>query len=560
MVDDLLPFKLACAVLAMCFVAAVRFDRPSWCRSCTTYSKYAVAMASYVLMQALVMMLLYWATRKIIVLSGTEGYLGGLIRPSTPVWGALGLTLLIFSIPALEQWPRNKLQDLAGVPQEALQVARQLNDSNLSVSRTIGDKARYILRSRGIEAGGDWLEIAIPIRKLMFDIAAISVQLRAWERNRKFRRFFEDAYNENCMFRDRFDWLTLRVSRVFAQIESLGQIKSNLTVLHDERGNPEQRHPQEEVYEEIDSLILKSVHNMLAELCTDASTLKTDGCTLVARGLLSVGRTASERNRLASDLGFRIKSAGSRLPYQVFLVAGLFLYLSILAFFLLIGGGRTSVLELPGLVFVIALTQLCAIAVAAIPKTLWGFANSGLDGRTPVGFVLGAGGVALVIAVAINLAAGAIAAGGWAGARSRLEEATPYLCSPFATAAMTAWLVQDHRWCSTKAVKGHRLFDALAMGSMWVVVSLLGRYLKALMEGQNFSAHNISMATTAALVMGFVIGYYFINPFRLASAEQCHSYEPHLGNRWKNGAVAAPMSSSRGESHAHVPASVDLQE
>jgi hypothetical protein len=131
----------------------------------------------------------------------------------------------------------------------------------------------------------------------------------------------------------------------------------------------------------------------------------------------------------------------------------------------------SSVLSQSQLFIVILATQAGALACAIVPKLHFGFANAGLTRRTPVAFVLAAGLGSVLLMLLVNLIAGSLV-NGWEGVVARLKEARFFTLSPFTTAAVLAWLIQDHRWRHLSPLR-RRLCDAFAMGCAWMAVSAL---------------------------------------------------------------------------------------
>jgi hypothetical protein len=189
----------------------------------------------------------------------------------------------------------------------------------------------------------------------------------------------------------------------------------------------------------------------------------------------------------------------------VLLYVGFWLFFHILP----AGDRRGGGMGLNSMVLVITLNALGALAIAIIPKRLWGFANAGLHPKTPLAFVFGAGVCAVLFAAVVNLAAGALVIGGWSGAWERLARGAPFLSLPFFIAATTAWLVQDHRWMHIGSARTRRLLDAATLASAWVAASLIARMIRA----QDFEAFVASLEGARLLrmlaggIFGALIGY-----------------------------------------------------
>lgn len=523
MVDEFLALKLIWAIAVTGLVASIGFDRPSWCRSYTTATRYRVALVTYVLLQVLAMLLLYLLLRQAIIDAGAMGAIQGLVRPSTPVWVALGATLVLFAIPSIESPTRRLLQTLAGVPDRGLGLAQLLRDAELHADEAVLTEARFILQRRGIEVERDWLPLAQPAQQILLDATVLYIALRNWQADPKYRRYADDAKNDFDLFRQRFDRLSLRVSRVFESIEHLGQIKRLVSAPADRQGA---------VDDEVDTLIRKLVSDMLADICADISVYYSDACLLMARGIMTTERTAKARKAAVSRLGFRLRSEPAPASYSALALAALLLYVGVGLFFALIDPDppKPQTDELreigrPALALIITLTQLGALVIAVVPKMRWGFANSGLQQRTPPGFVLAAGALAVLYAIVLNLVAGGLLIGGWTGGVMRLTAAAPFLATAFATAATTAWLVQDHRWRRVRSPRVRRVLDAATMGLIWLATSVIGTYLKARWFATAYGPADALIAMAVGLLLGSLIGYIVPGSFRIEALTR--STPPH---------------------------------
>jgi hypothetical protein len=188
------------------------------------------------------------------------------------------------------------------------------------------------------------------------------------------------------------------------------------------------------------------------------------------------------------------------------------------------------VLRNGSLAMLIAIVQGAALAVAVVPKTLWRFANSGLTGHTPWGFVIGAGAGALLLSIIINAVVGVFIG----QPMERLFLSLPWWPMAFATASVTAFLVQDKRWARVESPRRRRLLDAALMAGGWCVAFFLGTTLLTPFAGQwaeQWLGHGIASGQAAlgvctsatcttlvgfasSMLMGAVIGAIVPQTFR----------------------------------------------
>jgi len=501
--DPFLALKLISAMFVLALVAVVGFDRPTWSRTFTTVVRFRLALAAYVLMQVLVMLLLYLAMRWLFTTTGSMGGVEGWIRPSSPVWLSVTATLLLFAIPAVADPLRRLLQRAAGVPRQAHQLAALLGETRLEMSDAQRQEARDLLEHRGIEQEQHWLHREQATQELMLRATRLHLLLRKWPTEPRMKRYVGVAKNDLDLLRQRFDELSLRISRSFGTMENLGEI----TQLLCGPGSP--------VQQQTAHLIRKIIHDMLREMGADISEFCSHACLLIARGVICTEPTAKRRQRALAELGFRVAAVPDpSMSYGVLATAAATLYFGIALFFALVGTTPRAI-GVAALVFIITLTQIGALMVAIVPKMRWGFANAGLGGRTPVSFVIGAGAAAVVLAVAINLLAGALLIGGWQGGLSRLNNAAPYLISPFATAATTAWLVQDHRWRAVASHRARRWLDAATMALVWLVVSAVATELAMLWIGPDVAIGAFLQAMVGGFLIGGAVGAVVPAAFRI---------------------------------------------
>jgi hypothetical protein len=162
----------------------------------------------------------------------------------------------------------------------------------------------------------------------------------------------------------------------------------------------------------------------------------------------------------------------------------------------------------------ITVITLTALGITVFIKQRWGFANAGLDARTPKRFLIGAAVCASLFAVVMNLATGALLLGGWHGALTRLSHGWPFLHFSGVTAITVAWLVQDHRWRRTPSAAMRRLFDASMLASVWVVASCISVLLLMLMLNVTALNHSLPIAERVYMALR--------NPQSVLLAAQCY--------------------------------------
>jgi hypothetical protein len=293
--------------------------------------------------------------------------------------------------------------------------------------------------------------------------------------------------------RQRFDRTSFRASRTLESIEQLGMIK----VAASDDGLTDSTH--------IDEQLRHLVNNMIADVCEDVSLFHREVCMLVARGILT--RHALRRNRDAAlaRMGFSARTEERTSVARTYGYAALLLVAGLWAFFIVLPPDDDAGLPLVQRIAVIAVIVMGTLAIAGLPKFYFGFASGGLQRRTPVAFVIAAGVAALVFAVLVNLAAGALIYGGASGALQRLGEGAPFLPSTFMTGVVVAWLTQDHRWASVDKPRMRRLRDAGVFGLCWFLATLISRWILADAPGE-FLEWRTAIAAVIGMAFGAAMG------------------------------------------------------
>jgi hypothetical protein len=233
---------------------------------------------------------------------------------------------------------------------------------------------------------------------------------------------------------------------------------------------------------------------------------------------LATEYTGRSRASAISRLGFSIKSGDDTPSYRALVYAAVLLYIGVGLFSTIPSTAswldRDTGISLSVLLLVITLSLLGPLVIAILPKMHWGFANSGLRQRTPIAFVVGAGIVAFLYVVVLNLMVGVLLLGGWGGGLARLYNTAPYLGSSFAFAAATAWLVQDHRWSTSSSAWVRRLRDSRTMGLVSMTSALVSSYFLYARFGESPISAGWLTSLLGSFIFGAVVGYVLPESFR----------------------------------------------
>lgn len=494
---------LAAAAVIVSMMAVIGFNQPSWCRTYTTEFRYRSAMVLHAMTYVVALLVVASVLRR-----------GGLGADDATSVALLAMVVLRAAPPVsdrLRAWAHR----VAGSPDIGRRFARALAEARSDESPAALQETTAFLLSRGIDLRHDWVAPLQPVRELLGKTTLAFLRLRAWEDDRSFASFLAEARNDFDHLRQRFDRLNLRVARALANIERLGEV----SLLASRAGAA----TQEGAEQRMDELLRRLLDDTVADLCEDLARFHHDVCLLAARGVLSTRPTQQRRALAVRQLGF-LDAAGEPpegyglllLQLMLFIYGGCWLFLKIVP-------TPSGSIGHASLLVLYTIISAVSFGVAVVPKTQWGFANSGLLGKTPVQFVIGAGVFALVVAVLLMAAAGAVFRHGWPGAARLLQENAVYLpTASFATASAMAWLVQDHRWGGIEQADRRRWLDAAVLAGVWVAGSLFSRLLldssavtgwlnirhEPLLQPMTFS----TLALSAA--MGAAIGWFGVSKFR----------------------------------------------
>ncbi len=465
-------------LVVVMWLSARRFDTPTPVRSFTTAARYYWGVVAYMGAGAL----LYCALNGFVLFA--LGSAGGYPHQSVPL-AALALTVVVVRLPFIshaDRWLRKVLHRAIGYPSQAHRLAALLSSAPLSPSKEVRSEVSSVLMRRGYDLEDDWLPVAQPMRELWHRVAVLFQQVRGWEHDERYGDFVSAAREEFDVLRQRFDQLSMKVVRVLGTIERLGGLWEQVECATLPAPAGRRSTDCDEARSQCGDTVRAVVNELLADLREDIAFFQRNLCVLVARGVLAQSTTVRQRQRRLEELGFTVELRAPSTATLLAWAAGLY-FVVFVAFLalppLLHDASVAHLIQQLGRVARITGSQVLAVAVAIIPKQHFGFANEDLHGRTPWGFVLGAGLVAAALAAAIQIA--------FLG--STFSNSAPWLVMPFATAAIIAYLVQDSRWKGSRFANRQRVADAVVMLIGVGIALALARGLKWVFFGELSSAN-----------------------------------------------------------------------
>jgi hypothetical protein len=506
--------QLFLGFLVLALLKWKRFGTPSWVRSYTTAGKYYWGLAAYLGSAGFLYLLLVAVAWRVIPRDWSVEL--GLV----PALILLAFLLLLRFRPlySLEARYRKRLYDLIGYPGEAYRLTELLFRSKHAAPGPIEKEVRSLLQSRGYDPDQAWLPVAVPLRELWLKAATLFQQVREWEDSKRYRRFVSDAGVDFNILRQHFDQLSFKVSRVFKTVESFGVfLSATLGALPtpppagaaDPPGRTELPGYMKGAKTTIDDLMF--------ELREDVAFFLRNVCLFMARGVLNNTLTSRACRQRLGELGFEVPMP-CPAPMNALLKAAA-VFLVVLAIPISMGDLGTKE-HIPFRTLMVATIQVIALAAAIIPKSRFGFANEDIYGRPPWKFIIGAGGLALGLAVLVGLGFRMVAFGTWDAAWNDFFRSLPWLLMAFSTATVSAFLIQDSRWSSTPSLRAKRMKDALVMAlsmilSTALVLALFHVILPWLPPGDMAPPleHKYLVLATGGGI-GFLIGYLVPFGFR----------------------------------------------
>jgi hypothetical protein len=328
------------------------------------------------------------------------------------------------------------------------------------------------------------------------------------------------ACDEFAVLRQRFDQLSLKVVRVLETIEQIGGLWVRADAKPGPAGGPPKPDQSEEAQQRFRAELRAIVSRLLSDLREDVAFFYKNLCLFAARGILTECVSARGRQRQLAKLGFELPPEPS-MKAVLGLLACTFVFIALV--FLVFGtpvwkGGVPDLSHDLPRIAKIALIQVLAVAVAVVPKQLFGFANENLRGQTPWGYVLGAGLAAALLALPLQVTYFVWFKGGplsdVAAIASNARGIFSWLVMPFTNAAALAFLIQDGRWARIDSPFRRRLADVLFLLGTLALALCAARGLQYLLTGRlwTFDAAVRNACLIAFLAVG--IGYMIPNRFR----------------------------------------------
>ena len=485
------------------FYAGTRFNTPSTNRSSTTAGRYfvglflycAVGICSYVTLVAFPNLLDF-------ALFGQQ--MGGAAptsKISLPLFVALLLTVLLPKIPVLnsvDKWVCTQLQNMAAIPWEVLRLSTELRKFKLEFSPEERASVQQMLEAEGFDRKDIIFELTETPSSDWTRVTALLQKVEDWGSDRRMAGYLAAANNDLANLRRRHQTL-------------LSKAKTCLYLRNEDGrgGTTRKTHQAMLRYEE--------------DFSEHVKQLRKDILEFIARGVLRSELTNRALESRLNSMGFKVNCSGPAFSVNQLLLIFTVVCLTMLPGFVFFGSKGMSFEAMLIRLGLVGFTYVVAVACAVLPKSNWRFAQPQGGQVRPIAFYVVAGLMSAAISFITSLAVNAIWMHNldWSLQRSRLTY--PWLLVSFATAFITALMVDNPRFARISA-RTQRCLEGLVQGTAMLGVT----YLTCLWLNQRvdvvFKNVDLSylkygtprplMTMVMGAAVGFVIGFFIPTWYR----------------------------------------------
>jgi hypothetical protein len=487
--------------LFVLFHAGTRFNTPPSNRSSTTAARYFAGLFLYCLVSTGFYALLVSFPHLLeFGLYGNEiGTAPGKI--SLPLLVALLLTVLLPKIPLLnsaDKWVFEQLKYLSSIPGEVLRLSAELRKDDMKISIEEQEDVRQTLENDEFEGTDIVFEDDRSPASMWTKLVVLLQKIEAWKSDRRMARLVATSQSELQNLRDRQQALSSKAKTCFHLI-------------------------REDIEDGCNGKTHRATLRYKEDFIERVEQLTQDTYDFIARGVLRAELTDGAREHRLKAMGFSIDWPNQFSLNQLLLLFGV-VCIIVLSGFMLFGSTFTNLSFGAMLIRAIMISVIYSVAVscAVLPKSKWSFAIADENHVRPIGFYFVAGLMSASISQVISLVFNLMLMHriDWAWQRSLLTY--PWLLVSFATAVITAVMVDNGRLrCLSAlqqrviegAVHGALMLGAASLTCRWlyerVYVDFKGVDLTYLDYELPRPILCLIMAAVVGLVMGFFIPHWY---------------------------------------------------
>jgi hypothetical protein len=498
------------------FYAGTRFNTPSTNRSSTTAGRYFVGLVLYCLAG-----ICFYATLVAFphlldfALYGQQ--MGGdapTSKISLPLFVALLLTVLLPKIPVLnsvDKWICTQLQNMAAIPWEVLRLSSELRKYKLEFSPEEQAVVRQMLEAEGFDSKDIVFELTETAPSDWTRVTALLQKVEDWSSDRRMAGYLAASNSDLANLRQRYQGLLSKAKTTF-----------NLRDEHDRGETTRKAHQAMVCYEE--------------DFLEHVKQLRKDILEFISRGVLRSELTVRALENRLSSMGFKVTCSQPAFSVNQLLLIFTVVCLTMLPGFIFFGSTGLSFEAILIRLGLVGFTYVTAVACAVLPKSNWRFAQLKAGDVRPIAFYFVAGLMSAAISFITSLVVQAIWMRNleWALQRSRLTY--PWLLVSFATAFLTALMVDNPRFekisgrtqrCLEGLVQGAVMFGVTYVTCLWlnqrVEVVFKNVDLSYLKYGAPRTLTTMVMGAAVGCVIGFFIPTWYRRHQEQSAQERARS-------------------------------------
>jgi len=485
------------------FYAGTRFNTPSTNRSSTTAGRYFVGLSLYCLVG-----ICFYVT--LVAFPNFLGFalfghqMGGDIassKISLPLFVALLLTVLLPKIPVLnsvDKWVCTQLKNMAAIPWEVLRLSTELRKFKLEFSADEQAHVRHMLETKGFDSQDIIFELTETASSDWTRVTALLHKIEDWGTDRRLAGYLAASNNDLVNLRHRHEALLAKAKTCFHLRNEDGQ-----------------------------GVTTRKTHQAMLRYEEDFSEhvkqLRKDILEFIARGVLRSELTTRAMENRLSSMGFQVNCSDPAFSLNQLLLIFAVVCLTMLPGFIFFGSKNMSFEAMLIRVGLIGFSYVTAVACAVLPKSHWRFARLQVGQVRPIAFYVVAGLMSAAISYTTSLAVYAIWMQSLDSALQRSSLTYPWLLVSFATAVMTALMVDNPRFagisertqrCLEGLVQGTVMLGVTFLTCLWlnqrvevVFQNVVPGYLK-------YEAPRSVMIILMGAAVGFVIGFFIPTWYR----------------------------------------------
>jgi hypothetical protein len=442
------------------------------------------------------------------------------LSPLAATW----LVILIWIVPVVPVAWRNFCLGIAEIPSHAFGLRDELAASHFELRPEDLEAIRRKLGRIGYQIDDFVAVQSTAIQSRLLKVAVIMHHLEQWCANGE--TFIERNSEQYAELLRVFDLLSFKAIRA---------LKSNAAIygaiMFEGKVEPDDWHAldslagQDSPSNQLQLAAQNAAGGMLEDLRKDLDFMLDNLLLFVARAALAGEGSPAGRKRRLEAVGFTIKVPSNGIMRTVAIAVAVTVAWSLL--WLIALNGKIGTPGGFGVARILTVTPVDFIVnfwLVHYFKRQYAFANEGMFGQAPVGFILTAGlwGALLIFPLQAYFDYNQFYGRNFAEV---VLGNLPLLLFPWSIGTMTALLVQDSMWSSYKSRTTRRVLDGVLFGGGMTLVVLL---IWAIHKMSDVPAMELlNPASTAVLILGvfvttfafgFVIGYLAIDRIRESSS------------------------------------------